>query len=114
MPDQYIDVNIKKPLYANFVRIRDKYIYQAIKEKKKLRITIPQGTGIHDPQEWMKTGKRVEQVFLMPDNPMILWGNYVKITPAQKEENTTQVIVSGYTNEGISKLLSAWNKVKTG
>ena len=83
----FVDIEIRKPLYHNFVRIRDKYINQAIREGKQLRIKIPQGVGIHDPAEWKRTGKRVEQVFLIPDRPMILFGNYVNYENYGEKKN---------------------------
>ncbi len=75
----YIDVNILKPLGGTYVAIRDTYIKQAIREGKWLRITIPQGVGEHNPREWVKTGKRVEQVFKIPDHPMVLYRNLVEV-----------------------------------
>jgi len=74
-----VNVTIKKPLYDNFVYVRDMHIRRAMREGKKLKITIPQGAGIVDPVDWIKTGKKMEKVFKYPDNPMILWGNRVPL-----------------------------------
>lgn len=81
----YIEIKIQKPLYDNFVRIRENHIKEAIKKKALLKIVIPQGVGYHDPKEWKKTGKRVEQEFLIPGHPMILWGNYVSVSPPEDD-----------------------------
>lgn len=82
----YVDVDIKKPVYGNFVYIRDKYIKTAIREDKYLRITVPSGVGIISPQKWMKDAKRHEQIFKLPTVPMILWGNTVPVSKAYKYE----------------------------
>jgi hypothetical protein len=83
----FVYVDIRKPLYDNFVYIRyDKYIRQAIERGAMLKIRIPQGVGIADPQEWMKTGKRMEKVFKRPDEPMVLFGNRVIIIKPKTEE----------------------------
>jgi len=82
-----IEVNIHKPLYDNFVNIREKYILEAINRGEPLRIIIPQGSAVVDPRWWMKNGKRVEQVFKIPDRPMVLWGNYVPLRKSAEEKS---------------------------
>jgi hypothetical protein len=83
----FVFVDIRKPLFDNFVYIRyDTIIRQAIERGAKLKIRIPEGVGIHDPKEWMKTGKRMDKVFKRPDEPMVLWGNRVVITKPKTEE----------------------------
>jgi hypothetical protein len=72
-----IDINIYKPVYDSFCYIREKYVDLAIKDHKMLKIKIPQGEFLCDPKEWKLTGKRHEQVFLKPEDPMVLWGNHV-------------------------------------
>jgi hypothetical protein len=79
MKNQFEDIEIRKPLYDNFVYIRDKIIFDAIRNHRVLRITIPQGTAIVNPENWLRTGKRMEKVFKIPDKPMVLIGNYVPI-----------------------------------
>jgi len=78
-----IEVNIRKPVYGNFVYIRDIYLRQAIRQGCKLRITVPRGSAIVDPREWIKNGKRMEKIFKRPDQPMILYGGNVPI-PGEK------------------------------
>jgi len=93
----FVYVDIKKPLYDNFVYIRyDKYIKQAIERGAQLKIWTPQGIGIHDPKEWMKTGKKMEKIFKRPDEPMILFGNRVSIIkPKTQEEFIKELAESG-------------------
>ena len=74
----YIEVEIKKPLYGTKVFIRDKYIKQARKENKKLKIISGDITGIYSPKEWLEKAEKMEKVFNFPDRPMVLWGNYLK------------------------------------
>lgn len=79
MDSNYIDINIKNPLYGDFVYVRDKFIKQAQQERKLLRITTPNGTGLVTPKQWLKDAKKMEKEFKIPGVPMILWGNYVPI-----------------------------------
>jgi len=76
---EYIDIKITKPLHGTFCYIRDMYIKRAWREKKDLRITIPYGTAVISPARWMKGAKKITKVFNYPDNPMILYGNYVPV-----------------------------------
>lgn len=80
-----IEVFIAKPLFGNFCYIRDLYIKKAEKSYQKLKITTPKGELICTPQEWLRTAKKMEKVFLRPDQPMVLWGNHVPVT--QEEPN---------------------------
>lgn len=81
-----IDVEIKKPLYGNYVNVRDIYVNRAIREGTQLQIKTPNGTGIVDPVKWKNGeygGKRVEKVFKRPDQPMVLYGGNVPIEDNQ-------------------------------
>ena len=80
MINSTIKVEIRKPLYGTFCYIRDVYISRAKKEGKMLEITIPQGTMIVSPEEWMEGAKRMEKVFKIPNKPMVLYGNNVKLS----------------------------------
>jgi hypothetical protein len=78
----YIEVpKIEKPLYGNFVYINEKYIKQAMREGKKMKITVPQGSAIVDPWVWKGYGKKMEKEFKIKGKPMILWGGNVDIDP---------------------------------
>ena len=76
---QYLEIKIENPLHGTYCAIRDTIIYQAIKEKKKLKITIPQGVGMVDPSWWKNSGKVISKEFLIKGSPMILFANYVPI-----------------------------------
>lgn len=81
-----ITVTINKPLYDNYVNIRDTYLKKALQQHAYLRIIIPQGEAVVDPREWVATGKRVEQVFKIPGKPMVLYGNFVPLKNYTHEE----------------------------
>lgn len=76
----FIEVNITKPLYeyqgSPFVNIRDIYLNKAKKTKKMLKIITPTTVHYTTPEQWIKTGKKTSEVFLFPDRPMKLVGNY--------------------------------------
>lgn len=109
MSNEFVEVDIKKPLYGTYVQIRSKYIKEAILSGKLLKITIPQGVGIHDPKEWAKTGKKYEQIFLIPDCPMVLYGNYVKIGQTKEQVEEEKIVENHeYTEKGQMSLVQAW------
>ena len=70
---KYVNINILKPIYGQYVGIRDKYIFKAKREHKKLRITIPQGEVIISPEAYLRGATRIEKVFLIKDKPMVLF-----------------------------------------
>lgn len=82
-------INIKKPLYGNFVYIRGDFVDRAIRFGMMLDITIPKGRAIVDPKQWketaIKTEKVMKKVFKFPDDPMILYGGAVPL-PSPKGE----------------------------
>ena len=83
MYKQYISVEIKKPIYANYVGIREKYIRMAQKYHEDLRITTPNGVTTISPTRYLQGADRIEKVFLIPDRPMVL---YCKNLVPDKEE----------------------------
>ena len=91
-----ISVNIKKPLYGNFVYINGNVITKAIEHGAWLEITIPKGRAIVDPRQWKETAIKIEKVmkkvFKFPDNPMILYGGSVPL-PAIKGEVVKSLIL---------------------
>lgn len=73
----HVEIKIHKPVYGTFVYIREEHIKRAKMRNLKLLITIPQGTYERDPDDWILNSKRIEKVFLRPDEPMVLLGNHV-------------------------------------
>lgn len=86
----YVDVKIDKPLFTSekgsYCSIRDIYIDQAERQKKYLRITVPEGTMVTTAKKWLKGAKRMEQVFKIPTRPMVLYANYVVVSKAYQYE----------------------------
>ena|SRR3990167_11562578 len=86
----FIDIDIKEPMFktdkGSFVYIYDKYIKQAQREKKYLRITVPDGIMVTTAKKWLKGANRMEKVFKIPSQPMILFGNYVQVAQGYKYE----------------------------
>ena len=92
-----ISVNIKKPIYGNYVYINGSIVERAIRISAQLEIIIPAGRVIVDPRKWKENGKMMKKVFKFPSNPMILYGGYVnlpmgegKITTLEKEREEAQ------------------------
>lgn len=76
---EYVEVYIAKPLYGTKVYIRDKYVDQAIRERKQLKITIPEGSGVVDPAEWKRNGDVLLKEFKIPGHPLKLYGGHVPL-----------------------------------
>lgn len=77
-----VEVEIRKPLFDNFVYIRDVYLNRAKREGVPIKIKIPEGAYkgeyVTSYEEFMKGAKKMEKVFNIPNKPMVLWGNYAK------------------------------------
>jgi len=73
-----INVTIKKPLFGSKVYIRDKYLNQAHRQKTQVCVSCKGEKYIVDPKEWIHTGDKMEKVFLIPEKPMVLWGNFLE------------------------------------
>lgn len=91
----YQIVKIKKPLYENekydCVRVYDRYVKEAIKNKQFLLVKSKNGERIFNPK-WIKANaKVVEQVFLRPDEPMRLFELYIPKRPATPDEELKQL-----------------------
>lgn len=79
------ELEIKKPLYANYICIREEHLLSS----PQMKVTIPKGSAIIDTHEWIKNGKLMEKVFLRPDEPMRLWCNHLLTEPNDDEAQLT-------------------------
>ena len=79
-----INLEIKKPLYGKYICIRESYLLAG----PRMKVKIPQGSAVIDTKEWMKTGKKMEKVYLYEDRPMRLVCNYLAIP---YEDNEAQL-----------------------
>lgn len=111
--DKYVYINIEKPVYGSYVYIRDKYLDHAIAHKIPLRIEIPQGIYIIDPKVWIKTGEKIEKVFLIPEHPMKLYGNHV-LKYGKKIEKVPDIPKANYDEyiNSAHKLQKLWKTVQ--
>ena len=70
-------VEIEKPMYttegADCVRVNEKYIKEATQNCQYLVIRTPNGEKQFLPKALKKVGKKVKEVFLYENNPMILF-----------------------------------------
>jgi hypothetical protein len=91
--NDFIEVTIKKPLYiyesVPRVRVNAKYIRQASKEMKLLKIKCLKNTHYATAEEIKNGWKKVKEVFLFPDKPMEMFEGYVtpNLPPERPEVN---------------------------
>lgn len=78
-----VTVDIRKPLYGNYVYLRKEIIDRAISAGAMMEVVIPSGRAIVDPVKWKAEGKIMKKVFRFKNNPMILYGNWVNV-PSSK------------------------------
>lgn len=88
--DKYISVHIQKPVYGSFCYVRDKYLKQAKREGKLLKISCPDAQCVVSAQKWLSDAKRMERVFLQPNNPMVLYGNSINKFSQREEVKADQ------------------------
>ena len=69
------EIEIFKPLHGKYICIRESYL----KSGPRMKVKIPQGESIIDTKEWMKTGKKMEKVYLYEDRPMKLFCGYLPV-----------------------------------
>lgn len=74
---KYLVVDIHKPLYTHdgvdTVRVRDTYVKQASLTMKRLVVRTPNGEQVFFPKAVKKEAKKVKEVFLRPDDPMVMY-----------------------------------------
>lgn len=85
-----IKVHINRPVFGSFVYVRDKYLKQAKRENKHLKISCPDASCIVSATEWLSDAKRMEKVFLHPTNPMVLYGNDINKFSRREEVKADQ------------------------
>ena len=69
------EIEILKPLHGSYICIRESYLLSG----PRMKVKIPQGEAVIDTSEWMKTGKKMEKVYLYEDRPMRLVCNYLPV-----------------------------------
>jgi hypothetical protein len=75
-------VKINKPIYQTNeyfrVGIRKEKLERAVRLHELVRVITPDGEGVIDPKEVLSKGECIPQVFLRPDEPMLLYHYNVK------------------------------------
>lgn len=74
---RYLLVEIEKPLFeyngVSTVRISKNIVDRAVHSFVQLVVITPKGEKVFYPKRVKKDGKKVKEVFLYPDNPMIMY-----------------------------------------
>ncbi|MDO8451953.1 MAG: hypothetical protein Q7S76_03730 [bacterium] len=94
--------------YGTHVYIRDIVVEAAIKKGVGLEITIPAGTAVVDPVAWKDRGDIRKDVFLRPNEPMLLYGGFVPIPGSERKTGkkvTTTIVTTVVTEEVQTQLL---------
>jgi uncharacterized membrane protein YkoI len=85
---RHIVIEIEKPLYtyedADCVRIAEKYVKEATSNCQYLVVRTPKGEKLFMPKALRKVAKKVKEVFLYPDNPLVLYE--INIPHSEKKE----------------------------
>ena len=88
-----MQIEIKKPIYSDYIYIRKETLELAARLGELLEVKIPQGSRAIDPKEWMAKGKIMKKIFKQPGNPMILFGNHLmEIKPLSETHQITPQI----------------------
>lgn len=75
-----VDVEVKIPLIKNsrpYFNLNVKFIEKAKREGKMMRISWPNGSAIHSPDDWLKTGTPYQKEFNFAGSPMEMVGNFL-------------------------------------
>jgi len=85
----YLTVDIEKPMFVykdtDTVRVSKTIVDRAIHAFFQLLVKTPNGEKVFWPKEVKKTGKKVKEVFLYPDNPLVLFE--IEIPHSEKTDN---------------------------
>ena len=77
----FIEVPIKTPLFvyegSPCVRINSKYVRQAYKQGKLLKVTCEGHTHYMTAEQCRSKWKKVKEAFLFPEHPMKMFEGYV-------------------------------------
>lgn len=73
--DTTIKINVEKPIAGMFY-IRDKYLRLARDKNKTITLVYKNKKYVATYKQWMKGAKKMTKEFLIPGNPMVLYGNY--------------------------------------
>lgn len=87
-----IRIKAEKPHADGRFYIRDKYLREARNTGRKIVVEHDGNKFMFTYREWMEEAKRMEKVYLIPDRPMVLFGNYLKRFEMKKPEEQISVM----------------------
>ena len=87
-----IRIKAEKPHADGRFYIRDKYLREARDTGKKMVVELNGEKYMFTFREWMDGAKKMEKVFLIPDHPMKLYGNYLRKFTYRKEPEQISVM----------------------
>ena len=112
--DDFITVDIKKPFFiykkTPCVRINAKFVRQASKEMKLLKIKCLGNVHYITAQEVKNTWKKVKEVFLFPNDPMSMFQGYVTNNLPPEVPKSEEVNADNYL-ENMHKLSGIFKKI---
>jgi hypothetical protein len=112
--NDFIECNILKPLYiykkVPCVRVNAKYIRQASKEMKLLKIKCLGNVHYITAQEVRNKWKPVSEVFLFPDRPMRMFQGFVVNNLPPEVPKAEEVNAENYL-ENMHKLSGIFKKI---
>ena len=77
-----VDVEVKVPLIKNsrpYFNLNRKFIEKCERQGKLMRLNWPDGSALHKPEEWLKTGTPYQKEFKFAGNPMEMVGNFLDL-----------------------------------
>jgi hypothetical protein len=100
----HVLIEFEKPMYWDKIYIWEETLDKAIKRKIPIKVKMDKVVYIiTNVKGWKKTGERMEKVYKRPDEPMILYGQFLK---NMSVEENLQGVVDGYIS-----MSSAMNKM---
>ena len=82
VPDEKIvDVKVDVPLLRNgrpWFNLNKRFILKCQRDKKLMRLTWPQGSALHKPEEWLK-GEPYQKEFRFPGQPLEMVGGFLDL-----------------------------------
>lgn len=84
-------VRVYRPIFDTYVALNEKLLNAAIKAKVDIWVFTKGGEERLDPRIWKKEGKRMEKVFRIPTQPMVLYQRYVKPYESELDDEDVDV-----------------------
>ena len=107
--DDLWETEIKKPIYGSCIALNAKLINEAIMARVKLRVICPTAIETFDPQEFKNTAQRIEKVFRIPTQPMILYQKTIGKPKIEERGKELQIGLDFGLNLGVvDSVIKTW------